>query len=623
MRKDLAFLAVGQSCNYPSNLPKTGRKDAFLPSFRAVGRRVSFQPAVSFLFYQQLFSSRPFNPSFQQLPTFQPCLRVSIFLLSVANHETPDGRRCLVDLSSLLPPRFKPSPSPFLRLSQRGEPHTRMLTPSDFSFRRKLAQVLFGVLFCFLSAGVIFGFAALKPVLIGEGVYEYLCTTAEREASPPPYVCKAQDLRLNTVFSYATVATNVAALPIGVCLDRAGPKKTSLLGAVFFALGCGAMALNITGGAIDTYMIGYFLLALGGPLIFLPSFHLSNTFPAHSGLILSALTGAFDSSSFPFLIYRLAYDRFGSILSLKRFFLAYLVVPLIIIIQQSLLAPSAVYSQPSAPPSAPTENTSLLPNSTAVADDEEEVDPYSSGFSRASFRFERRLTTVEAEKEMMRTDRLMGKMVGESVKRQVGSSWFVLVLIFLVVHMTRINWLIQTSFAQFLYFTGSEALASRITTAFTVLLPLGGILGIPIIGVLLDHSTSFASTLVLMALGVIYGILTMAETESYVWVGLGVFSFLRPLMYTYVSDVSMKVFGTQNFGTVYGLINTLSGLCGLLLHPLDLLVHEQLNGDFRPVNAVLAFAGFLSCGALAVRIYSGTRPTVKLPDSLEEIGEEE
>lgn len=27
---------------------------------------------------------------------------------------------------------------------------------------------------------------------------------------------------------------------------------------------------------------------------------------------------------------------------------------------------------------------------------------------------------------MMRTDRLMGKMVGESVKRQVESSWFVL-----------------------------------------------------------------------------------------------------------------------------------------------------------------------------------------------------
>lgn len=61
-----------------------------------------------------------------------------------------------------------------------------------------------------------------------------------------------------------------------------------------------------------------------------------------------------------------------------------------------------------------------------MEEEEEEVDPYSSGFSKASFRFERRLTSVEAEKEMIRRDRLMGKMVGESVKAQVGSSWFVL-----------------------------------------------------------------------------------------------------------------------------------------------------------------------------------------------------
>lgn len=62
--------------------------------------------------------------------------------------------------------------------------------------------------------------------------------------------------------------------------------------------------------------------------------------------------------------------------------------------------------------------------------EEEEGEEYpaadSSGFSRASFRFERRLTTVEAEKEMMRRDRLMGKMYGQSVKKQIGSSWFAL-----------------------------------------------------------------------------------------------------------------------------------------------------------------------------------------------------
>ena len=81
------------------------------------------------------------------------------------------------------------------------------------------------------------------------GVYDYLCTPDELKAEPRPYVCKAQDLRLNAAFGYATIATNVAALPVGLLLDARGPRVTSLLGAFFFALGCGSMALNVTGGS--------------------------------------------------------------------------------------------------------------------------------------------------------------------------------------------------------------------------------------------------------------------------------------------------------------------------------------------------------------------------------------
>lgn len=39
-----------------------------------------------------------------------------------------------------------------------------------------------------------------------------------------------------------------------------------------------------------------------------------------------------------------------------------------------------------------------------------------------------------------------------------------------------------------------------------------------------------------MAFGVGYGALTMMQTEWLIWLGLGLFSFLRPLMYTFVSD---------------------------------------------------------------------------------------
>lgn len=78
---------------------------------------------------------------------------------------------------------------------------------------------------------------------------------------------------------------------------------------------------------MDTYVVGFILLALGGPLIFLPSFHLSNAFPAYSGLILSAVIGAFDASSLPYVFYRMAYDATSGALTPRIFFLAYTAIP--------------------------------------------------------------------------------------------------------------------------------------------------------------------------------------------------------------------------------------------------------------------------------------------------------
>jgi hypothetical protein len=37
----------------------------------------------------------------------------------------------------------------------------------------------------------------------------------------------------------------------------------------------------------------------------------SNAFPAYSGVILAALTGAFDASSVPYLVYREIFQRTG------------------------------------------------------------------------------------------------------------------------------------------------------------------------------------------------------------------------------------------------------------------------------------------------------------------------
>lgn len=124
----------------------------------------------------------------------------------------------------------------------------------------------------------------------------------------------------------------MASLPAGSVLDSLGPTRTSIIGASLFGLGnlffaAGAISrpigvdLQSIGShniltncspciAIDGIFIGFVLLALGSPLIFLSSFHVSNAFPHRSGLILSTIMAAFNASSTPYAIYNWADRRY-------------------------------------------------------------------------------------------------------------------------------------------------------------------------------------------------------------------------------------------------------------------------------------------------------------------------
>lgn len=56
------------------------------------------------------------------------------------------------------------------------------------------AQVAVAVVYCLFAAGIVFGYAALKPVLIAEGVYRERCGPSE-ESSRDEEVCYEQELR--------------------------------------------------------------------------------------------------------------------------------------------------------------------------------------------------------------------------------------------------------------------------------------------------------------------------------------------------------------------------------------------------------------------------------------------
>lgn len=63
----------------------------------------------------------------------------------------------------------------------------------EISQGRRITQIVVGCISCFFAAGITFGFAALKAVLVDEKVYRELCTAHELEKDVA--ICYLQDQR--------------------------------------------------------------------------------------------------------------------------------------------------------------------------------------------------------------------------------------------------------------------------------------------------------------------------------------------------------------------------------------------------------------------------------------------
>jgi len=122
---------------------------------------------------------------------------------------------------------------------------------------------------------------------------------------------------------------------------------------------------------------------------------------------------------------------------------------------------------------------------------------------------------------------------------------------------------------------------------FDVALPLGGVLSIPFIGILLDHTSTPFALGFLVLIATIIGVLGCLP---YMWAAIAnicLFVVYRPFYYTTVSDYSAKVFGFQTFGKVYGLIICLAGLFNFLQSPLDAITHKVFHSNPIPINVIL------------------------------------
>ena len=253
----------------------------------------------------------------------------------------------------------------------------------------------------------------------------------------------------------------------------------------------------------DDYAVGNIFLALGGTFVFVPSYSIANAFPRFSGTIVATVTGAFDASAAVFLLYRLVYERTKGAFTPQKFFLCYLVVPILILVAQFTLMNEDSYK------TGPQMEVKIEKQLDATRDVRTKEFPHDWPFdltfnqvhdsdedlgdndlvrlrSQRRDRRESKLEELEnllgdaderqqrAEKE---EDRLVksgvwGVLHGKSAREQILSPWFVLIKLLTVLQMLRMNFFIATIRAQYESMLESERLGKQINSFFDVALPV-------------------------------------------------------------------------------------------------------------------------------------------------------
>ncbi|KAJ5156329.1 Major facilitator superfamily domain general substrate transporter [Penicillium capsulatum] len=504
---------------------------------------------------------------------------------------------------------------------------------------KRFAQVGFTVLACWLTSGIVFGFAALKPILVTEHVYHDQCT--DQELRDGVELCAQQDLRLNLFFTVASITANISALPVGTILDRHGSRTCGFIGCLLLGLGSLLMSVSFHQPTFRGFLAGNFFLALGGTFIFVPSFQIANAFPRYAGTIVALVTGAFDASAAVFLLYRFAYEASHRTFTPDQFFLGYITIPALILLVLPTLMHRHDYDS-ALKLEGKIERAQDATND--IHESDSEIENEAERHSVRSHRAENRRRTMqqidgvlggrnerqlraEWEESRHQISRVWGVLHGLPAHRQMATPWFILITLMTMLQMIRMNYFIATIRAQYTYMLGSSEQAERINNFFDLALPIGGVISTPFIGILLDRLSVPAMLGLIVLFTTVIGILNSIPA---VWAGyltVGLFVLLRPLYYSAMSDYATKVFGFATFGRVYGTIICLSGLANFSQYALDALTHHTFRGNPIPINASVAVGGFVVGVALVTFVVrAGQQPSSdedeRTPLMIEEEGED-
>lgn len=168
-----------------------------------------------------------------------------------------------------------------------------------------------------LFSAVLLGWASLLIMLKNEGFYSHLCVenhtadmnTSWNEGGGWPS-CVEQEEVLNLGFTIGSFLLSAATLPLGILMDRFGPRPLRLIGSSCFAASCAMIAAAAYKPEVLSFLI-FFAVSFngfGGICLTFTSLTLPNMFGNVRSTILSLMIGSYASSAVTFPGVKLIYD---------------------------------------------------------------------------------------------------------------------------------------------------------------------------------------------------------------------------------------------------------------------------------------------------------------------------